>query len=398
MTLHACRPAASCTVDDPMRVILSPHSLRRGGAERVVLELARGLAGRGHETLVVPWVDVDEHPEARYREVSRRFLSTRQEYRWPRSAISAARAFRGIVEDFRPDVIAIHDPGMCWPVALAGPAVPVLHILHGYGWISPPTSAKKSLLHFLDRQLFRRLRPHVAVVSEAMADSAAGHYRIAAEAVRTLPNGIDIARFAAERAKPCTKPSILMVGTLNANKGQHLAVEAFAQLIKALPGATLTIVGDGPDRAALESRVAASGQGAHIRLLGRREDIPALMADASLLWQLSRSEAHPLTILEAMASGLPVIGFDVEGVRDAIRPGETGFLLRYGDLEGLVGRTCQIAGDRTLQERLGREARQLAESCFSIETMVDRHERLLAAISASDSAGHTRSGEWRAYA
>ena len=80
--------------EDRLRVILCIHSLRRGGAERVVLELASGLAKRGHEVVVVPWVDVDEHVEERYRRIPREYLTPATEYRWPISAFQAGRRFR----------------------------------------------------------------------------------------------------------------------------------------------------------------------------------------------------------------------------------------------------------------------------------------------------------------
>lgn len=360
-----------------MRVILCVHSLRRGGAERVVLELASGLMEKGHEVLVTPWVDLDEHNEDRYRTVAREYLTPNQKYRWPISAFQAAGKFRQLLKRFRPDVIAIHNPALCWVVALARPAMPTVHVLHGYGWITPDGSFKKKVIHVLDRVFRRWLKPHIMVVSAAMTQAAARYYHVTPRLIRTVPNGIDLDAFAAGRVEVPVATNILMVGTINANKGQHLALEAIGRLKAKLPDATLTIVGDGPDRATLEQKVREMGEGESIRFLGRREDVPALMAQATALWQLSRTEAHPLTVLEAMAAGVPVIGFDVEGVREAVVDGKTGFLVDYGDLDVLVGRTLEIVGDKALRVELSRQARRLARAEYGLQAMVSRHERLL---------------------
>ena len=362
-----------------MRVILCIHSLRRGGAERVVLELACGLMKKGYDVLVVSWVDIDEHSEDRYRSVPREYLMLRDNYHWPFSVFPAARRFRRIMERFRPDIIAIHNPALCWVVSLSRPAAPTVHVLHGYGEITSSGPLKRRVTRILDCMFHRWLKSSMAVVSKPMAEAAAKYYAIGPQAIQIVPNGIDVQAFAATKSKASSTTNILMVGTVNAHKGQELAVTAFSHLLATLPEAVLTIVGDGPDRDALEQKVRETGQHARVRLLGRQEDIPALMAEATMVWHLSRSEGFGLTIAEAMAAGKPVIGFNVVGVRDIVINGETGFLVEYGDLQGIIDSTVKIARDEAFRKKMAHYARRLALAKYSLHAMISRHDDLLTA-------------------
>ena len=114
-----------------------------------------------------------------------------------------------------------------------------------------------------------------------------------------------------------------------------------------------------------------------MEFLGRREDVPTLMAEAHILWQLSESEGLPMVVLEAMASGLPVVGFAVRGIRDVVIDGETGCLVPHGDVQAVARRTTEILRDEATYQRLASQERIRVQQHFSLAGMVEGHERIL---------------------
>lgn len=362
-----------------MRILLCTHSLRRGGAERVLLELAIGLCRKGHEVHIVSWLNVDEYSETAGSGVTREYLIAKENYNWPYSVMTSSHLLRGSIKRFQPDVIEVHAPNMLWVVALARPSAPVVHVLHGYGWITTDRSFKNVVVRALDHFCCRALGPRQIVVAAPMIDVAAAHYRVSPKIFSCVTNGVDVEVFTGKHRSSSDPPGILMVGTINANKGQDLAITAWYRLKNRIPNATLTIVGDGPDRAALEQKVQHMGSDARIRLLGQRADVATLMSQATVLWQLSQSEGFPLVVLEAMASGLPVVGFDVRGIRDTVINGRTGYLVDYGDIDGIAERTAAILNDASLRSEMSSYGRQHAETTCSLQSMIEGHEKVLGA-------------------
>ena len=127
-------------------------------------------------------------------------------------------------------------------------------------------------------------------------------------------------------------------------------------------------------------------------MLGRRDDIPALMTEANLLWHLSASEGLPLAVAEAMATGLPVIGHDVRGVRDLIVDGESGLLIPYEDSDALVHRSVEILSAPSLYSTISRQARQRVVQLFSKQRMLAGHEAVLERLVLGDRVRASRGG------
>lgn len=368
-----------------MRILMLVHSLRRGGAERVLLDLAVGLKTRGHIVKVVSWIDIDDYQEQRYSSVPRVYLMTKDQYRWPWSVPTAAKYLRQTVNKFRPDVVEIHTPTVAWVAAWAHLGTPCVHVLHGHGGITPDNSIKAKARRVVDCLAHRRLRPMFIAVSPAIVGLAATHFLMAPSRLSCVPNGVDAHTFKASTRPKGGGPCILMVGTLCSKKGQALAIRAFGQMLHECPGARLTVVGDGPDRAILEKMVTRDHLEGKVIFLGQRVDVADILADAHVLWHLSDSEGLPMAVLEAMAMGVPVVGFDVPGTRDVVADGRTGFLARYGDIEAVAQRTLDLLRDPSQYQLFSLDARRRVEEDFSATRMIDGHERvLLSAVQVHD--------------
>jgi len=204
------------------------------------------------------------------------------------------------------------------------------------------------------------------------------------EQYRVIRNGIDLAPFAGEPS-PC-EGRILFVGRLRNPKRVDLALEALRRVRTAVPDATLDVAGDGPLRAELEQLARRLGLSERVRFLGTRGDLPGLLRDAQCLLLASDYEGCPLSVLEAMAAGVPVVATAVGGVPELLVGGETGVLAPAGDAEALAdalrsvlvppGRARQLGDNgRARAQRLFSRERMVADTCALYDAIVDRERR-----------------------
>jgi glycosyltransferase involved in cell wall biosynthesis len=213
-----------------------------------------------------------------------------------------------------------------------------------------------------------------------------------------IPMGVDVSRFhpAGRRAVTGTAtrgggPHILSVGRLAAKKGLHHLLDALALVVQDLPGVRLTVVGDGPIRPDLEAQAARLGISDRVSFLGMlpNEDLPARFAAAdlfvvpSIIDETGDREGLPVSILEAAASGVPVVASDVGGISDFVEDGVTGLLVRPGDATVLADAIQRLASDGGLVRTMVIAARARVEDGFSWDSVSDRfdtiYRRLLAA-------------------
>ena len=140
----------------------------------------------------------------------------------------------------------------------------------------------------------------------------------------------------------------------------------------------LVLVGEGPNARAIETEIERLQLQPHVRLLGLRHDVPKMLAAADLFLLTSISEGIPLTVIEAMAAGLPVVSTNVGGVPEIVVEGQTGLLAPSGDAAGLAAAVSRLAGDAALRKQMGEAGRQRAAEVFSADKMHAAYDRLYA--------------------
>jgi glycosyltransferase involved in cell wall biosynthesis len=202
-----------------------------------------------------------------------------------------------------------------------------------------------------------------------------------------IPNGISIDAFSPDREvrqrvrrELEVEPQTLVfvhVGRFAAVKNHEMLVAAFAQLVGQQPLPTeLWLVGDGELREAVQHQVRALGIESRVRFLGVRSDIPDLLRAADVFVFPSRWEGNPLSVMEAMAAGLPVVATAVGGVPELVEDGASGILVPNEDLHGLVAAMQRMAQNPDLREQMGRAARCRAVERFDIRQTVRAYEAL----------------------
>ena len=358
-----------------MHVLMALYSLRRGGAERIAIELALHLKDKGHTVSFITLTDVNEYAELTERVLNITSLVSARRLRWPMDVPQYILKFQHARREISPDVIQVHDPSMAWIAAFGAGHVPCCHLIHGYPMILRHGGAlKRAFAKLIDKATFRRMSRRVMAVSPSLQHAASSHLNCSVSDIECIVNGIDIERFAYVVRRPLTKPQILFVGTLAPYKRPDRLIAAFEELLKYLPDGELSIVGDGPLRDQLVANVEVKRLASKIKFLGQRRDVGILMRNAHLLWLLSDVEGLPLVVAEAMASGLPVIGSRVPGITDIIKDGITGYLVELGDPATVAMRSFELLSDGVKYNEFSLAGRELVVRKFDVRQMVSGHE------------------------
>lgn len=278
--------------------------------------------------------------------------------------LAEVRALRRIVTAADPDVVVLHSAkaGLAGRLALRGsrPVVVAPHAWSFQAATGPVATAATAWEVVAGRWTD-------LVVSVGHEESTRGRAAgITAPAV-VVDNGVDLGRVdhrtaAAARADlglPAG-PAVLCVGRLTRQKGQDMLLDAWSAILDQVPGATLVLVGDGPDRADLAARA-----GAGVVFLGARDDVPALLAAADVVVLPSRWEGAALVPLEAMAAARPVVGFDVGGLAEVV--GDGGTVLPPLDVAGLARAVVGYLTDPYTAMLAGKNGRVRVEQGFDLQ-------------------------------
>lgn len=158
-------------------------------------------------------------------------------------------------------------------------------------------------------------------------------------------------------------------------KNQAMLLKAFAKAAKGRDGLRLRLVGDGPNRQALEQQAKALGIFDSVEFLGIRNDVPRLLAQSDVFVLSSDTEGMPLSVLEAFAAGLPVLSTDVSGSRDVVKDGVSGFIVPVGDDGAMADKMVRFAESKELTEAISAYNREYSKE-FDFEVMAGKYTKL----------------------
>ena len=237
-------------------------------------------------------------------------------------------------------------------------------IFTAHGWAFAAYSGKTSKAYLLADRALRPLT--TATICVAENERRIGLAARTCDSARTvvIHNAVDVQ--ATPRARPGEGPPLVVsVGRLKYPKDTRTLLEAAARV----PGDWhLEVVGDGPERPELEPLTSD-----RLRLVGERDDVPALLATASVFVLSSRSEGLPISVIEAMAAGLPVIASAVGGVGEQVEDGVTGLLVPAGDVDALADALERLLADPELRRSMGEAGRARAEELFDLPKFRQAH-------------------------
>lgn len=210
-------------------------------------------------------------------------------------------------------------------------------------------------------------------------------YRAPSARIRVIANGVDTERFRPADVKTTTDvPHIVTVGRVVRQKNHALFLDAAERLLRSGHDTRFTIVGDGPLRTELQARAASAGIADKVTFAGERQDVNEILRGATLFWLTSLWEGMPNAVLEAMASGVPVIVTEVSGTRELVEPGKQGYIVGCEDAAAFARYSAELLADVPRREAMAAAARERA-ALFSTDAMVAKLESLYEEILERDS-------------
>ncbi len=240
--------------------------------------------------------------------------------------------------------------------------LPVVRTEHGVRHYRDPSCA-------LFRHWALRHTTRIAAVSAHVAQTVAGIAPHARSRIQVILNGIDTTWFAPTPPRTEGPFTFAMVCRLEPVKQISVAIEAMART----PGVRLDIVGEGDERARLETLVKKRGVKDRVCLLGFRSDPRPVVAAADAVINCSRMEGLPLSLMEAAAQQRPAVAFDCGGIPEIVEDRRTGWLVQEHSVDGLAAALAEAAADRPRVAEFGAEARRRAETRFRVENMCEAY-------------------------
>ncbi len=228
-----------------------------------------------------------------------------------------------------------------------------------------------------------RLADGYVCVSRDVADFAQSEMGLAPDKISVIANGVDVDRFAAVEPVDLASLGIApgrrlatFVGRLERQKGIGWLIESSPEWMAQVPDCDLLVVGSGPLARELAGQVEKLGIGDRVHFAGWRPDVPEILSASSVLVLPSQWEGMPNVVLEAMASRLPVVATNVEGVCELLGPQAGQQTVSYGDGSALADRLVGVLSDPARAAALGEANHLRAEQDFSLDAMVEAYERL----------------------
>jgi len=357
-------------------------SLDRGGAERVVVDLACHLDRDKYRTVVV-YLEGDGELEVELQDADIEVIRLPDRAKTdPRTCIALYQLMR------RRRIEILHShiprPGF-WGLSSAYFAKTPVRVY---------TEHNVQMYQFPLQQLYPaivRFATDIICVSDRVRKSLHARYPKMGHKLVTIRNGIRADRMVQARGRSRVREEfgfqheaavICNVANLREAKAHDQLLKAFARARQALPGPKLLIVGTGHLEQRLRALADRLGISADVAFAGRRSDIPDLLVASDLFVLSSIREGLPITILEAMASGLPVVTTDVGGCAEAVQDGTTGLVVPPNSPDLLAKAIIRVLNDRQLASKMGAAGRARVAECFSLQGFVEQHERLYEAALA----------------
>jgi glycosyltransferase involved in cell wall biosynthesis len=361
-----------------IRVLHIVPTLNPGGAERVAVHIVTRLNSQRYEAAVVSLGKREESDLDRLLQeagVEVRYFGKPPGFDY-RMYFRLHRALR----DYRPDVVHthIHVLRYALPSMLLLRRASLLHTIHNLAEREVEPRAR-----FIQRYAFNHGVVPIAVATE-VARSVERLYGI--QKCRVISNGIPTDRYARtqiSRKDWRTREGFgdndvlfVCVARFAPQKNHALLLKAFAQGPASDPRAHLVLVGEGTLRAQLEKMVKNLGLVDKVHFLGLRTDIPEVLGAMDVFALGSDYEGNPLSVMEAMASGLPIVSTAAGGVPTLLENAKEGLMVQPGDVQGLSLSMISLLRNRELRQALGRAAARRAKERFDVSTMVQAHEAL----------------------
>ena len=352
-----------------MKIVQLVTSLNRAGLEKLIYLLCRANDSDSiNQFMVIVINDVaDKDLLTGIRQTKTELVELKRRPGNPLNVISYVSKLRKILSEYRPDVVHVHN-SLSFLVgffATRFKGISIVYTLHA------PRLYSASFVDRVSKWLsIRGTNAFIAISDSVKNDFVNGD--IDPESISVVPNGVDLKEFTVS-SRNNSIPMVVCVARLDHEiKGQDILIEALSIVKGRSILFACRLVGDGPSRAMLEKMVAELGLIEEVSFTGVRSDVAAQLSQADLFVLPSRYEGFGIVILEAMASGLPVIVSNIEGPAEVVVDGKSGLHFQSGNARDLADKIESLLANQEMQQRFA-AASLLRVRDYSIEVMYEAY-------------------------
>ena len=338
-----------------------------GGAQVHVRDLSNQLKVKSNDVSIITGVGGCVHELIGVPYYQCRFLKRELH---PFHDIRAIFEVRRKLKEIKPDLVATHSSkaGLVGRVAAWTLRIPTVFTAHGWAFTEGVSTKKRNLFMAIEKAL-GRITNQVITVSNYDRNLAISCHVIPSSKIQTVHNGIlPLKKVALLEKSHKQHVNILMVARFDIPKKQLRLIQVCEKLMH-LPW-ILYFVGEGSKLNEIKKYVKKNNLESRIHFFGSMESIEEPLSHAHIFALLSDYEGLPLSILEAMQSGLPIVASDVGGVKEAVTNSENGYLIKNEDEELLLFRLSQLILNSTLRKEMGKRSKVLFQEKFTFERML----------------------------
>lgn len=340
-----------------------------GGAAVHLLDLAEGVRQAGHEVTVLAGGQGALALQAQARGIP--YVPLVHLYRNlnPLRDVLGYLELKRVLRGIAPDLVHLHSSkaGVLGRLAAQRLALPVLFTAHGWAF-TEGVALPLRLFYLGIEKLLASLADRIVTVSDYDRQLALRLKVATADRMITIHNGVPDVAVPERQVLAGNAVRMLMVARFDAPKDQAFLLRTLADLRGT--DWMLELVGDGPQLEAARQLVRTQGLSKQVLFSGHCNDVAQRLAQADLFMLISNWEGLPLTILEAMRAGLPVIASDVGGVAEMVQDGVSGYLVSRADQPALLKAINLLLGSEELRHHMGRAGRALYQAHFTFEQML----------------------------
>jgi glycosyltransferase involved in cell wall biosynthesis len=353
------------------------------GAENMLLNLCASQQIAGHENSLLLFYNVHVPNVEFYERARRRGLCVRMVHCRGRADWRAVSQIEDCIREDGIDLLHTHGykADLYGFLAAWRCGKPVVATCHN--WVGG--TAALGVYNHLDRLALRRFNALAAVsdeVAQRLLDAG-----VPAEKVKTIANGVDVQAFESGRPLPTLRGAggkvVGVVARLDMQKGFEYLLRAVRELCLSFPTLQVVIVGEGPDRKAIEDLIKEYGLQCNVMLAGQQSDMPGVYAAMDIFVLPSLNEGLPMTVLEAMAASKPVVATRVGAIPSVIQNGENGLLVDPGDTDCLRQAIASLLNDPGRCRRIGEQAHDWVSRNYTSEVMAQKYRQLYEEIIGS---------------
>ena len=350
------------------KVMIVIPTLGNGGGERIAVSIAENLDSSKVEVLfVLLYPKQDTFNEKRAESIKKiKIVHLNKKYGTDFSVIGQLKR---VIRTFKPDVIHTHLYVVPYVLLAAPKKIKKFHTVHNVA--QKEAFGMRRKIHNIAFK-FGNFTP--VAISPLCAETIEEVYGIKKDTIPCIFNGINVDHYVHE---PINHNGFrfINVGRLQSQKNQALAIRSFAKVHAKHPNTILEIVGEGELRGNLESLVEQLGLSESVMLTGQSDNVKEKLNYSDAFLQSSDYEGLPVSVLEAMACGLPIVSTKAGGTVDIVSSDKNGFLVDIGDEDGLVQAMNKLIEDNNLRIAMAKESREMSMP-YSIQACAKQYEKL----------------------